>query len=138
MFSSLVAQFVAAEADEDAFAGLDTLDAINAALTAASLDPPLPLRDARFRDDPGVTTPTPALGATTRGARIMAGWTRGETTEGNGYMWENEEEGVSAFEDTSEGYSQWYAWRGDTFAHETAEHTDVYPTRDEAVAALDR
>lgn len=67
----------------------------------------------------------------------MADWTRGDTNEGNGFMWENEDRGISAFEDTSEGYSQWYAWRGTTDDHDNAEQTDVFPTRDEAVAALD-
>lgn len=66
----------------------------------------------------------------------MNDWQRGDTTEGNGYTWENVAEGISAFEDTSEGYSQWYAWRGTSWDHDAAEHTAVYPTRDEAIAEL--
>lgn len=66
----------------------------------------------------------------------MSDWTRSDTIEGNGYFWENASEGISAFEDTSEGASRWYAWRGDVDAHDTAEQTDVFPTLDEAVAAL--
>lgn len=67
----------------------------------------------------------------------MSDWTRGDTADGNGYMWQNEDEGISAFEDTSEGFSQWYAWKGTSWDHDTATQTGVYPTRDEAVAALD-
>lgn len=66
----------------------------------------------------------------------MSEWQPGETAEGNGYMWENESAGISAFQDTSEGHSQWYAWFGTTEDHDTADHTDVFPTLAEAVAAL--
>ena len=66
----------------------------------------------------------------------MSDWTRGDTIEGNGYMWQNEAEGISAFEDTSEGYSQWYAWLGTTDDHDDAGHSHVLPTRDEAIANL--
>lgn len=61
---------------------------------------------------------------------------RSDTIEGNGYFWTNDDETVSAFEDTSEGYSQFYAWSGDIDAHDTAEQTAVYTTLDEAVAAV--
>lgn len=67
----------------------------------------------------------------------MSNWTRSDTVEGNGYFWTNDDETVSAFEDTSEGTSRWYAWLGGIEAHDTATQTGVYPTRDEAVAALD-
>jgi hypothetical protein len=66
----------------------------------------------------------------------MNEWTRSTTIEGNGYFWTNADETISAFEDTSEGASRWYAWRGGIDSHDTAEQTAVFPTRDEAVAAL--
>lgn len=62
---------------------------------------------------------------------------RSDTNEGNGYFWTNADETVSAFEDTSEGASRFYAWIGPIDAHDTADQTDVFPTLDEAVAALD-
>lgn len=49
-------------------------------------------------------------------------------------------ETISVFEDTQEGFSQWYAWRGAADDHDREmgrSMTDLYPTRDEAVAALD-
>lgn len=67
----------------------------------------------------------------------MNDWTRSDTIEGNGYFWENEAERISAFEDTSEGTSQWYAWMGTTDDHDTATQSGVFPTLDEAVAALE-
>lgn len=66
----------------------------------------------------------------------MSDWTRSDTNEGNGFFWQDEAEGISAFEDTSEGASRWYAWYGTPDSHDTAEQTAVYPTRDEAVNAL--
>lgn len=63
---------------------------------------------------------------------------RSDTIEGNGYFWTNDDETISAFEDTSEGASRFYAWNGSTDDHDDAEQTDVYPTLDEAIAALDR
>jgi hypothetical protein len=67
----------------------------------------------------------------------MSEWTRSDTIEGNGYFWENSTAGISAFEDTSEGTSVWYAWRGTVDDHDTATQTAVCPTLDEAVAALE-
>lgn len=67
----------------------------------------------------------------------MTNWNRSDTNEGNGYFWTNDDETISAFEDTSEGASQWYAWRGDIDDHDTAQQTAVFSTRDEAVAALE-
>lgn len=61
---------------------------------------------------------------------------RSDSIEGNGYFWTSDDETVSAFEDTSDGVSQFYAWAGSTDAHDTAEQTDVFPTLDEAVAAV--
>jgi hypothetical protein len=72
-----------------------------------------------------------------RRADEMNGWTRSDTLEGNGYFWTNSDETISAFEDTSEGHSQFYAWQGNTDAHDTAEQTDIFPTLAEAVAALE-
>lgn len=66
----------------------------------------------------------------------MSEWQRSDTIEGNGYFWENTSEGISVFEDTSEGRSQWYAWRGTPDDHDTSEQTAVFPTLDEAIAAL--
>jgi hypothetical protein len=82
----------------------------------------------------------------------MNDWQNGGT-QGNGTYWyldlnDHDEdcngsdectctiETISAFEDTSEGYSQWYAWRGTHDDHDRAQPTGLYPTRDEAVAAL--
>ncbi len=62
-----------------------------------------------------------------------ATWTRSDSIEGNGYFWTNGDETVSAFEDTSEGYSQWYAWSGSTDDHDRADHSAVFLTLDEAV-----
>ncbi len=66
----------------------------------------------------------------------MNGWMRSDTIEGNGYFWTNDDETLSAFEDTSEGYSQFYAWKGSHDRHDHAEQTAVFPTLAEAVAAL--
>jgi hypothetical protein len=66
----------------------------------------------------------------------MNDWTRSDTIEGNGYYWYDADNDVSVFEDTSEGTSQFYAWRGQFDSHDTAQQTTVYPTFDEAVAAL--
>lgn len=62
---------------------------------------------------------------------------RSDTIEGNGYFWTNGDETVSAFEGASEGASRFYAWIGSVDEHDEADQTDVYPTLDEAVAALD-
>jgi hypothetical protein len=67
----------------------------------------------------------------------MSDWTRGDHSGGLGYYWYDAENDISAFEDVQEAETRWYAWRGDSYAHDTAEQTAVYPTRDEAVAALD-
>jgi hypothetical protein len=70
----------------------------------------------------------------------MSDWTRSDTIEGNGYFWTNDDETISAFEDTSDGFSEWYAWRGSVDDHDREmgkSMTTLYPTRDEAVAALD-
>lgn len=67
----------------------------------------------------------------------MSGWTRSDTISGNGYFWTNSDETASAFEDTSEGVSQFYAWAGDPDSHDTATQTAVHPTLAEAVAALE-
>jgi hypothetical protein len=64
----------------------------------------------------------------------MSAWTR--TQDGNGYYWYDADNDVSVFEDTSEGTSRFYAWPGQFDDHDTAEQTAVFPTRDEAVAAL--
>jgi hypothetical protein len=66
----------------------------------------------------------------------MSDWQRNDTIEGNGYFWENAALGISAFEDASEGYSQWYAWKGTADDGDAADQTDVHPTLDEAVAEL--
>jgi len=66
----------------------------------------------------------------------MTSWQRSETLEGNGYYWTNSDETISVFEDTSEGTSQFYAWRGTIDDHDAAEQTSVYPTLVEAVAAF--
>lgn len=68
----------------------------------------------------------------------MSDWQRSDTIEGNGYFWENAAEGISAFEDTSEGTSQWYAWVGTPDDHDDAGQSGVFPTLDEAVADLFR
>jgi hypothetical protein len=62
---------------------------------------------------------------------------RSDTNEGNGYFWTNDDETISAFEDTSEGASRFYAWIGSIDDHETADQTDVFPTLADAVSALD-
>jgi hypothetical protein len=67
----------------------------------------------------------------------MNDWQRSDTNEGNGYFWENEAEGVSAFEDTSEGASRFYAWIGTPDDHDDAGHSHTMPTLDEAIANLD-
>lgn len=66
----------------------------------------------------------------------MSDWQRSDTNEGNGYFWENVDEDISAFEDTSEGASRWYAWVGTPDDHDDAGQSGVFPTRDEAVADL--
>lgn len=66
----------------------------------------------------------------------MYDWQRHDTINGNGYFWTNGDETISAFEDTSKGVSQWYAWLGEIDDHDTAQQTGVFSTRDEAVAAL--
>ena len=63
-------------------------------------------------------------------------WQRSDTIEGNGYFWENAAEGMSAFEDTSEDDSQWYAWMGTPDDHDTAEHSPVKSTLVQAVIAI--
>jgi hypothetical protein len=77
-------------------------------------------------------------GPTRQGRQDMSEWQRSDSNEGNGYFWENSSAGISAFEDTSEGASRWYAWLGEVDDHDTAEQTGVYPTLDEAIAALNR
>jgi hypothetical protein len=64
----------------------------------------------------------------------MAEWTRSDSVEGNGYFWTNGEE--SAFEDTSEGVSRFYAWNGTIDEHDDAGHSHTMPTLDEAVDNL--
>lgn len=66
----------------------------------------------------------------------MADWQGSDTVEGNGYFWENAEEGISAFQDTSEGRSQWYAWEGTPDDHDDAGHSHTMPTLNAAVANL--
>lgn len=60
-------------------------------------------------------------------------WTRSDSIEGNGYFWTNGDETISAFEDTSEGHSQFYSWAGSIDDHDTAEQSAVFPTLDEAI-----
>ena len=66
----------------------------------------------------------------------MNGWTRSDSIEGNGYFWTNGSETISAFEDSSEGHSQFYAWDGTTDDHDSANHSPVMATLAEAVAAI--
>jgi hypothetical protein len=66
----------------------------------------------------------------------MSEWTSSDTIEGNGYYWYDADNDVSVFEDTSESTSRFYAWQGGIDSHDTSAQTAVYPTRDEAVAAL--
>lgn len=63
-------------------------------------------------------------------------WQRSDTIEGNGYFWENESEGIAAFEDTSEGASRWYAWLGTADDHDDAGHGRVCDTLDEATESV--
>lgn len=67
----------------------------------------------------------------------MTTMNRSNTIEGNGYFWTSDDESISAFEDTSEGYSQFYAWKGSADDHDDAEQTAVFTTLEEALAALD-
>lgn len=69
-------------------------------------------------------------------APLDATWNRSDTIEGNGYFWTNGDETVSAFEDTSEGYSQFYSWAGTIEDHDDAEHSDVFRSLDEAINAV--
>lgn len=87
----------------------------------------------------------------------MNDWNRSDTTDGNGYYWslttgEHTEdcqdgieecacnvETISVFETTEAGLEGFYAWLGTFDDHDREmgkSMTGLYPTRDEAVAAL--
>lgn len=65
-------------------------------------------------------------------------WTRSDTIEGNGYFWHDPASDTSAFEDTSERSSRWYAWIGEPDDHDDAGHGPVRTSLVEAVGGLDR
>lgn len=65
-------------------------------------------------------------------------WTRSDTIEGNGHFWHDASSDTSAFEDTGEGSSRWYAWIGTPDDHDDAGHGPVRDTLADAVEGLDR
>ena len=54
----------------------------------------------------------------------------------NGNVWYSADINVSVFEDVQEAAPQYYAWCGTWDEHDSAKHTAVYSSMDEAVNAL--